>query len=78
MAESGGAGAPRLDAGGRRGMTARRGRPPVPPEERRSRRVAVRLTQTELRELVAWAERERTPLAEAMRDAALRAARWRP
>ena len=59
-------------------MTARLGRPPVPPDERRTVRVPVRLTEDEARDLRAYAEREGVTVAEAVREAALRAARWRP
>jgi hypothetical protein len=54
------------------------GRPPVPPEERRTHRMMVRLSDGELADLRAYAQREGTPVAEAVREAALRAARWRP
>ena len=59
-------------------MTARLGRPPVPPDERRKVRVALRCTEDEARDLRAYALREGVTLAEAVREAALRAARWRP
>ena len=59
-------------------MTARLGRPPVPPDERRTVRVVTRCTEDEARDLRAYALREGTTLAEAVREAALRAARWRP
>lgn len=57
---------------------ARMGRPPVPPDERRTVRVEVRCSEDEARDLRAYAEREGVHLAEAVREAALRAARWRP
>lgn len=56
----------------------RRGRPPVPPDERRTVRIEVRASEDEARDLRAYAEREGTTVAEAVREAALRAARWRP
>lgn len=59
-------------------MTARMGRPPVPSDERRTHRIELRCTETEARDLAAYAEREGVHLAEAVREAALRAARWRP
>ena len=59
-------------------MTTRLGRPPVPPDERREVRVVLRCTEDEARDLRAYAERERVTVAEAVREAALRAARWRP
>lgn len=59
-------------------MTTRLGRPPVPPDERRTVRIPVRLTKREARDLRAYAERYGVTLAEAVREAALRAARWRP
>lgn len=55
-----------------------RGRPALPPEERRRSRIEVRCTEAERADLDALAAREGLPLAEAVRDAALRAARWRP
>lgn len=58
-------------------MTAR-GRPALPVEERQRHRLTVRLSDDERAELAAYAEREGVGLAEAVRDAALRAARWRP
>lgn len=54
------------------------GRPPMPPDERREVRVVLRCTEDEAGDLRAYAERERVTLAEAVREAALRAARWRP
>jgi hypothetical protein len=59
-------------------LAGRMGRPPVPPEERRTHRLMVRLSDAELSDLRAWAERQGVAVAEAVRDAALRAARWRP
>lgn len=58
--------------------TPKRGRPPLPADERRTRRLEVRLTDDERAELDAYASREGADVAEAVRDAALRAARWRP
>lgn len=60
------------------GLSAPRGRPALPAEERQRHRLTVRLTDDERAELAAYAEREGVGLAEAVRDAALRAARWRP
>lgn len=56
----------------------KRGRPPLPAGERRTARLEVRLSADEERDLAAYAARERLTLAEAVREAALRAARWRP
>lgn len=62
-------------------MTAthpKRGRPPLPVADKRRRRLEVRLTDDERAELEAYAAREGADVAEAVRGAALRAARWRP
>lgn len=59
-------------------MTPKRGRPRLADADRRTVDLFVRLTERELEELRVWAEREGVPLAAAVRDAALRAARWRP
>lgn len=55
---------------------ARRGRPPLGADKREP--VQVYLTADERAELEAYAEREGEPLGGAIREAALRAARWRP
>lgn len=57
---------------------AKRGRPPLPADEKRRRRLEVRLSDAERAEIEAYASREGADVAEAVRDAALRAARWRP
>lgn len=58
--------------------TPKRGRPPLPVADKRTRRLEVRLTDDERAEIEAYAAREDADVAEAVRDAALRAARWRP
>lgn len=63
---------------GRPPGVTRMGRPPVPSGARRTVRVEVRCSEDEARDLRAYAEREGVALAEAVREAALRAARWRP
>lgn len=60
------------------GALRRRGRPPLPADEKRRRRLEVRLSEAERVELEAYAAREGADVAEAVREAALRAARWRP
>lgn len=55
----------------------RRGRPRLPATEKR-RAVSLWLSPDERRELEAYAAREGSMLGEAIRDAALRAARWKP
>lgn len=55
----------------------RRGRPRLPVAEKR-RAVSLWLSPDERRELEAYAAREESMLGEAIRDAALRAARWKP
>lgn len=57
---------------------AKRGRPPVPADERRVRRLEVRLSEAERAELERYAAGRKEPLSVAIREAALRAARWRP
>lgn len=57
--------------------TPRKGRPPVPPDERQGHRLTVRLTDGERAEVEAYAAREGVGLAEAVRGAALLAARTR-
>lgn len=58
-------------------MTApKRGRPPA--AEPRASALLVRLTAQERRELERYAAQRGEPLSVAIRDAALRAARWRP
>lgn len=59
-------------------VTPKRGRPPLPADEKRKRRLEVRLSEAECVELEAYAAREGADVAEAVREAALRAARWRP
>jgi hypothetical protein len=56
--------------------TPKRGRPPLGDAKREP--VQVALSADERAELEAYAEREGETLAGAIRDAALRAARWRP
>jgi len=51
------------------------GRPPIPPEEVRARHVRVPVNEAEGAALDAWAEREGRPLAELVRDVAVRSAR---
>jgi hypothetical protein len=58
------------------GAHRRRGRPPLGDAKREP--VQVYLTADERAELEAYAEREEATLAGAIREAALRAARWRP
>lgn len=55
----------------------RRGRPRLPVAEKR-RAVSLWLSPDERAELEAYAAREESMLGEAIRDAALRAARWKP
>lgn len=63
----------------RRERVTVRGRPPLPPEERRAHRIEIRVSEAEARELAEYAAREDVQhVAEAIRDAALRAARWLP
>ena len=56
--------------------TPKRGRPPLGADKREP--VQVALSADERAELEAYAEREGESLAGAIREAALRAARWRP
>ncbi len=56
--------------------TPKRGRPPLGDAKREP--VQVYVSADEKRELEAYAEREEATLAGAIREAALRAARWRP
>jgi len=58
-------------------MTARLGRPPIPPAEVRARHVRVPVNEAEGAALDAWAKREGRPLAELVRDVAVRAAKRR-
>lgn len=59
--------------------TTPRGRPPVAePREGSRAALLVRLTTAERAELVAYAAGRGEPLSVAIREAALRAARWRP
>jgi uncharacterized protein (DUF1778 family) len=51
------------------------GRPPLPADERRERRIPIRPTEAEGAELDAWAKRKGEPLASLVLAAALRAAR---
>lgn len=55
-----------------------RGRPALADEDRRDEQLVVRVSPAELEELRAWAAREGEPLREMVREASLRAARWRP
>lgn len=50
------------------------GRPPKPARERRERDVRVPVNAAEGRALDAWSEREGKPLAELVRECAMRAA----
>lgn len=52
-----------------------RGRPPLADEDRRDARLEVRLSAAEAVTLHAWAAHRGQPLAEAVRDVALRSAR---
>lgn len=58
-------------------MKPRLGRPPGPPEAVRARHVRVPVNGAEGATLDAWAAREGRPLAELVREAALRRARRR-
>lgn len=56
-------------------MKKKRGRPPVPPAERRERDVRVSVSEAEGAALDAWAAREGRPLAALLRELGLRRAR---
>jgi hypothetical protein len=65
----------RCPARGDEAHTRGRGRPAYADDERRSVRLEVRLSADEDAEVRAYAERREQPIAEAVRDAVLRAAR---
>lgn len=55
-------------------MTHPGGRPPLPPEERRTGKLMLTLTADEREALDTWAEAQERPLAALIRETALRAA----
>ena len=54
---------------------AKLGRPPIPPEEVRTRHVRVPVSEAEGQVLDAWSAREARPLAALVRETTLRAAK---